>query len=1046
MTTYGATQGIDALKTSKLGIKYSALTIGIPKETYDLEKRVAATPATVASMKKAGFKEIIIESGAGLAASYSDDDYIKAGARMSNDVKKEIFGESDIVLKLRPPNEIETTALKGDGQVLISFIYPALNKELVDSLAIKKQTLLAMDCIPRTLSRGQTYDALSSQANIAGYRAVIEASNEFGRFFAGQMTAAGKVPPAKVLVLGGGVAGLAAIQTAKNMGAIVRGFDVRAAAAEQIEAMGASFLKVDFEEEGSGAGGYAKEMSPEWHAAARKMLTKQCAECDIVISTALIPGRKAPTLVTTEMVHGMGTGSITVDLAAEAGGNIETTKKDEKIITPNGVVCIGYTDLPSRLARTASDLYANNITKFLLSIGPFTTKVKDEFVIDEKDEAVRPMLILDNGNLKWPPPPPPQQPAPKPSVPTDSKTDIEKVGKVPKLTPWDEYMRSSLYATAGAGVFLGLGSGIAPPILSTFALSTIVGYYSVFNVVPALHSPLMAVTNAISGMTAVGGLTLVGGGIFPHSTAETFGAIATGLSAINVVGGFLVTKKMLDLFKRPDDPDEHPELYAIPVVATIGGYGLAGITGYGDLSPVVSLLSGICCIGGIAGLSSQSTARLGNVLGQTGITLGLAATMGHLQPTPTETLQIAGLLGSGGAIGYGIASRVGPQELPQTVAAFHSLVGIAAAATAIGEYAHLVHDAKALDLSTAVSLYLATWIGGITATGSVVAFGKLNGMIGSAPLALPMRDQLNIGMGVASLGAMALFCTNPSPATGFAALTAATGLSGALGLHMTASIGGADVPVVITVLNSYSGWALCAEGFMLDSPLLTIVGALIGSSGAILTHIMCEAMNRDIGNVLLGGYGSVAKGPSAMSMDHGEHTEIDVDETAKLLKEATSVIIVPGYGLAVAKAQYAVAEIAKMLNDSGIKTRFAIHPVAGRMPGQLNVLLAEAGVPYDIVFEMDEINEEFPDTDVALVIGANDTVNSAAVEDPDSLIAGMPVIEVWKAKQSIFMKRTMGSGYAGAENPVFFKPNNAMLLGDAKKMCDAIRAKISADS
>jgi len=233
---------------------------------------------------------------------------------------------------------------------------------------------------------------------------------------------------------------------------------------------------------------------------------------------------------------------------------------------------------------------------------------------------------------------------------------------------------------------------------------------------------------------------------------------------------------------------------------------------------------------------------------------------------------------------------------------------------------------------------------------------------------------------------------------------------------------------------------------MLDSPLLTIVGALIGSSGAILTHIMCEAMNRDIGNVLLGGYGSVAKGPSAMSMDHGEHTEIDVDETAKLLKEATSVIIVPGYGLAVAKAQYAVAEIAKMLNDSGIKTRFAIHPVAGRMPGQLNVLLAEAGVPYDIVFEMDEINEEFPDTDVALVIGANDTVNSAAVEDPDSLIAGMPVIEVWKAKQSIFMKRTMGSGYAGAENPVFFKPNNAMLLGDAKKMCDAIRAKISADS
>ena len=294
-----------------------------------------------------------------------------------------------------------------------------------------------------------------------------------------------------------------------------------------------------------------------------------------------------------------------------------------------------------------------------------------------------------------------------------------------------------------------------------------------------------------------------------------------------------------------------------------------------------------------------------------------------------------------------------------------------------------------------------------------------------------------MGMGAASLGAFGLFLTNPSPETGLLCLGAATGLSGALGVHMTASIGGADMPVVITVLNSYSGWALCAEGFMLDNPLLTVVGALIGSSGAILTHIMCEAMNRDIGSVILGGFGEAAKGP-AMEIT-GTHTEIDVDECANMLKDASSVIIVPGYGLAVAKAQYAVADIAKTLNDKGIKTRFAVHPVAGRMPGQLNVLLAEAGVPYDIVEEMEEINDDFPETDVAVVIGANDTVgaprgietcfqdddvgrprrkndpnnflslrgrllsqvNSAALEDPNSLIAGMPVIEVWKAKQSI---------------------------------------------
>jgi NAD(P) transhydrogenase len=456
-------------------------------------------------------------------------------------------------------------------------------------------------------------------------------------------------------------------------------------------------------------------------------------------------------------------------------------------------------------------------------------------------------------------------------------------------------------------------------------------------------------------------------------------------------------------------------------------------------------MSGLCCIGGIAGLSDQGTARAGNALGQAGVALGMGATLGTLHPDPGTALQIAGLLGVGGGAGYVIASNVGPTSLPQTVAAFHSLVGIAAAATAVGEYMHLAEhcppSGMAIDGVTNASLYLATWIGGITATGSVVAFGKLNGNLGSAALQLPNRDQINMAMGAASLGAGALFMANPSPATGLACLGAATGLSGALGLHMTASIGGADMPVVITVLNSYSGWALCAEGFMLDNPLLTIVGALIGSSGAILTHIMCEAMNRDIGSVILGGFGEAAKGP-AMEIT-GEHTEIDVDQCVAMLKDASDVIIVPGYGLAVAKAQYAVADIAKALGDAGIRTRFAIHPVAGRMPGQLNVLLAEAGVDYEIVEEMEDINDDFPECDVAMVIGANDTVNSAALEDPNSLIAGMPVIEVWKAKQSIVMKRSMGVGYAGADNPVFYKPNNAMLLGDAKATCDAIRAKLA---
>jgi len=287
-----------------------------------------------------------------------------------------------------------------------------------------------------------------------------------------------------------------------------------------------------------------------------------------------------------------------------------------------------------------------------------------------------------------------------------------------------------------------------------------------------------------------------------------------------------------------------------------------------------------------------------------------------------------------------------------------------------------------------------------------------------------------------------VFMGNPSEAVGLGMLAATTGLTGVLGAHMTASIGGADMPVVITVLNSYSGWALCAEGFMLNNDMLTIVGALVGSSGAILSYIMCKAMNRSLPNVILGGFGTSSTGKGEAMKITGTHTEWQTENVVESLVNAKKVIIVPGYGLAVAKAQYAVADMTKTLRAKGIDVQFAIHPVAGRMPGQLNVLLAEAGVPYDIVHEMDEINDEFPSTDVVLVIGANDTINSAAEDDPNSIIAGMPVIRVWNAKQVVIMKRTMGAGYADVENPVFFKENSAMLLGDAKKSCDALQTKI----
>jgi len=314
--------------------------------------------------------------------------------------------------------------------------------------------------------------------------------------------------------------------------------------------------------------------------------------------------------------------------------------------------------------------------------------------------------------------------------------------------------------------------------------------------------------------------------------------------------------------------------------------------------------------------------------------------------------------------------------------------------------------------------------------------------VSSKPLALPGKNAINISMAAGTVASFGTYLATKDPQTGLASIMTCTALTSALGAHLTACIGGADVPVVITVLNSYSGWALCAEGFLLKNDLLTIVGALVGASGAILSYIMCRAMNRSLTNVIFGGYGTSPQGPAQKV--RGRHTEINVPAAVEAITQSKSIIITPGYGLAVAKAQYAVAEMVKTLRENGIKVRFGIHPVAGRMPGQLNVLLAEAGIPYDIVLEMEEINDDFPETDIAIVIGANDTVNSAAIEDPNSVIAGMPVLQVWKAKKVVVLKRSMGTGYADVDNPVFYKPNTSMLLGDAKKTCDALQAMIIA--
>lgn len=1032
----------------KPGIPYKQVTVGVPKEIFQNEKRVALSPAGVQALIKQGFN-VIVESGAGDASKFSDDQYKEVGAKIQG--TKEVLA-SDLVVKVRAPMlnpalGVHEVDLLKPSSTLISFVYPAQNADLLNKLSEKKATVLAMDQVPRvTIAQG--YDALSSMANIAGYKAVVLAANNFGRFFTGQITAAGKVPPAKVLIIGGGVAGLASAGAAKSMGAIVRGFDTRAAALEQFKSIGAEPLEVDMKESGDGQGGYAKEMSKEFIEAEMKLFAKQCQDVDIIITTALIPGKRAPILFRKDMIELMKEGSVVVDLASEAGGNIETTKPGE-LYVHKGVTHVGYTDLPSRMATQASTLYSNNIIKLLKAISPdkdhYHYEIKDQFDYGTMDHVIRGTVVMKDGKVIFPAPQPNNIPTAAP-VKVKSVAELE-AERAASISPFRKTMTNATAYTAGLSTLLGLG--IASPhsaftqMVTTFGLAGIVGYHTVWGVTPALHSPLMSVTNAISGLTAVGGLALMGGSYLPSNTPQVLAVLAAFVSSINIAGGFLVTQRMLDMFKRPTDPPEYNYLYLLPAGTFVGGYAVALNSGY-NIEQMMYLGSGLCCVGALAGLSTQRTSRLGNTLGMMGVAGGIAATFGALKPNPEMLAQMSGALALGGTLGLTIAKRIQISDLPQLVAAFHSLVGLAAVLTCVAEYMieypHFATD-PAANLTKIVA-YLGTYIGGVTFSGSLVAYGKLQGVLNSAPLLLPGRHALNAGLLAASAGCMIPYMLDPSYTTGVTCLGSVSALSAVMGVTLTAAIGGADMPVVITVLNSYSGWALCAEGFLLNNNLLTIVGALIGSSGAILSYIMCVAMNRSLANVILGGFGTSSTAGGKPMEITGTHTEINLEGSVDLIREANNIIIVPGYGLCAAKAQYPIADLVKMLKEQGKHVRFGIHPVAGRMPGQLNVLLAEAGVPYDIVLEMDEINEDFPETDLVLVIGANDTVNSAAQEDPNSIIAGMPVLEVWKSKQVIVMKRSLGVGYAAVDNPIFYKPNTSMLLGDAKKTCDALQSKV----
>jgi NAD(P) transhydrogenase subunit alpha len=528
-----------------------ALLIGVPKETAPGEKRVATVPEAVEKLIKLGFS-VAIESGAGDAANCSDEAYRAVGAQVLPDAAT-LWAQADIVFKVRAPSSAEVGLMR-EGGMLIGFVWPAQNPELMQQLAAKKATVLAIDALPRQLSRAQKMDALTSQAGVSGYRAVIEAANAFGRFFNGQITAAGKVPPAKVFIAGAGVAGLAAIGTAANLGAIVRANDTRAEVADQVVSLGGEFVKVDYEEEGSGGGGYAKVMSEGFQKAQREMYAKQAREVDIIITTALIPGKPAPKLITAEMVATMKPGSVIVDMAAEQGGNCELTVPGEAVVR-HGVTIVGYTDLASRLAKQSSTLYANN----LLRLTEDLCKTKDGQVnVNFEDDAIRGLTVIKNGEITWPAPPPKLPAAPP-------KPKAAAVAAAPKghghgsVEPMSGKTLAIVFAV-GALLFWFVGAYAPASFLqhfTVFVLACFVGYMVVWNVTPSLHTPLMSVTNAISSIIAIGALvqvapplTAAGAADRPNTLILVCAVVALVLTAINMFGGFAVTRRMLAMFRK----------------------------------------------------------------------------------------------------------------------------------------------------------------------------------------------------------------------------------------------------------------------------------------------------------------------------------------------------------------------------------------------------------------------------------------------------------------------------------------------------------------
>jgi len=1013
--------------------------LGVLKELGG-DNRVSLDPVVAALMIKEGYR-VCLEPNAGVMAGFSDANYTAVGCTIA--ARAQVMSTGQVLFSITAP-ERDFVAMK--NKILISWVgrLQDSGKEVVAKAAAAGVTLIDVTAVPR-ITIAQKLDVLSSQAKVAGHRAVVEATHAYGKFNAPEMTAAGKFPPSNTFVLGCGVAGLAAIGTSKALGGVVKAWDVRDVS-DQCFSMGAKWVKVDFKEDGAGQGGYAKESSDAFKEAQQRTFEKELSVTDIAITTAAIPGRRSPLLITKEAVAKMKPGSVIVDLAAVGGGNCELTRKDEMYVTDNGITIIGYTDLPSRMASQSSAMYAQNMANLLKHVhgkdkaAGFLPNLEQHLNAGDKGDIVSRSIVCCKGGALVQMPPPPQPTPAKPK--TVAAVSAKKVAD-----PEADAKMAAGVLCVFCLLMLGLGEVVRTSLLTTFLLAGAAGYQAVWGVAHALHTPLMSVTNAISGSTAIGGILLLqkldgyqqstGEDKTGVTCAKILAYVAIGFSTVNIVGGFIISQRMLNLFAKKGSVDYSAYLFASLVVLAAGD-----LIGGAKMIQAVDTICSLLCVSAIVSLASQKTANAGCKLGITGVVGGVFSTMVAVSGDMTCVKFSVALMAAGGAVGVAIGGKVSPIKLPQTVAAFHSLVGLAAMCTSIGSFQGQPSSTVELGFNIEnIACMFGNFIGGVTLTGSIVAFGKLNGNLSSKPLNLPAKNSLNLGGLGLFIASTVVFLAGADKQMGVYILYFVAVISMVMGVHLVGSVGGGDMPVCITVLNSYSGWALVAEGFLLKSPLLTIVGSLIGFSGAILTKIMCDAMNRDILNVIFGGMNTappVAKGDEAPKV----HVEASIESTAIMISEAKEVLVVPGYGMAMARAQTAMGELAQLCRSNDIKMKFGVHPVAGRMPGQMNVLLAEAGVPHEWVLEMDEVNPTMENEDVVLVVGANDVVNSAAQEVENCAIWGMPVIEIWRAKKVIFCKRSLAGGYADLDNPVFYKPNTEMLLGDAKKTADSLAAKV----